>query len=111
MNEAATNAAVANEVAPNEAKVQLTRDQAVILLTDGERGVTEWNEHCRVGHGTNNLQSAVLNGAYLRGANLAHTDLTDARLLGANLSQSDLTEAELAEADLREADLREACLA
>lgn len=111
MNEVVANEAVANEAVANEAKVQLTRDQAVILLTDGERGVTEWNEHCRVGHGTRNLQSAVLNGAYLRGANLARTDLTDARLLGANLCECDLTEAELGEVDLREADLREACLA
>lgn len=111
MDEAVANETLTNEAVANEAKIQLTRDQAVILLTDGERGVTEWNEHCRVGHGTNNLQGAVLNGAYLRGANLAHTDLTDARLLGANLSQSDLTGAELAEVDLREADLREACLA
>ena len=81
MNEAATNVGVTNQAATNQelvrqAKVELTRDQAVILLTDGERGVTEWNEHCRVGHGTSNLQSAVLNGAYLRGANLARTDLT-----------------------------------
>ncbi|HEU5073005.1 MAG TPA: pentapeptide repeat-containing protein [Polyangiaceae bacterium] len=110
-NAAAMNAVVTNEAAMNDVEVQLTRDQAVILLTDGERGVSEWNEHCRVGHGTKNLQNALLNGAYLRGVNLAHTDLTDARLMEANLSEADLTEAELAEADLREADLRDACLA
>lgn len=119
MNEAAMNQTATNEMVTNKAmnqtmllegQVQLTRDQAVVLLTDGERGVSEWNEHCRVGHGTKNLQSAVLNGAYLRGANLAHTDLTDARLMEANLFQSDLTGAELGEVDLREADLREACL-
>ena len=102
--------ATLQEATLHEGKVQLTRDQAVILLTDGERGVSEWNEHCRVGHGTNNLSSAVLNGAYLRGAKLAHVDLTDARLMAANLFQSDLTGAELGEVDLREADLREACL-
>jgi len=114
MNQTATNEMVTNKAMNQtmllDGQVQLTRDQAVILLTDGERGVSEWNEHCRVGHGTKNLQSAVLNGAYLRGANLAHTDLTDARLMEANLFQSDLTGAELGEVDLREADLREACL-
>lgn len=99
-----------NETATNRAKVQLTRHQAVVLLTDGERGVTEWNEHCLVGHGTSSLQGASLTGAYLRGANLGHVDLTDARLMGANLTQANLTEAELSEVDLREADLREACL-
>lgn len=90
--------------------VKLTRDQAVVLLTDGERGVAEWNEHCRVGHGTSDLSRVVLHAAQLSGANLASADLTDARLMSANLSHANLIGADLTEADLRETDLSEASL-
>lgn len=89
----------------SEGKVQLSREQALVLLTEGDRGVLEWNEHYGVGHAARDLHGLELANAQLAGVELADTDLSETRLLGANLRRANLARADLTDADLREADL------
>jgi uncharacterized protein YjbI with pentapeptide repeats len=93
----------------------MDRDEALMLLGDGSRGVAEWNRRKRAGEAIPDLSrmelsDVVLDGIDLHGARLTEVDLTGSSLEKADLRGANLTSASAHDVSLRHASLFGACL-
>jgi uncharacterized protein YjbI with pentapeptide repeats len=90
--------------------VDMDRDEAIKLLTGGQKGVRAWNKWREEREDLPNLSEADLSEADLRGADLREADRRVATLFNANLSRANLYRAHLVGADLSCANLNGANL-
>lgn len=91
--------------------LQMTREHAALLLSEGANGIRVWNKAVQDGAtlpslGRLDLRGQNLIGADLRGADLRSADLSNADLTGADLSYSRVDGATFDGANLAKARLR-----